>query len=67
MGAYEFDHRYLGDFAGGCDVDLLDFAVLGASWLSDDAGLDVAPYPLGDGVVDLGELLVLAENWLSTL
>ena len=65
MGAYEFDWLYLGDFAGGCDVDLGDFGVLAESWGADDAGIDIWPYPAGDGVIDIGELAVLAEHYLE--
>ena len=65
MGACEFDWKYLGDFAGGCDVDMEDFAVLAENWEESNAGADIVPYHEGDGVIDLGELMVLAENWLE--
>ncbi|HEG44242.1 MAG TPA: hypothetical protein ENH94_09360 [Phycisphaerales bacterium] len=65
MGAYEFDWLYLGDFAGGCDVVLSDFGVLAESWGADVPAIDVWPYPDGDGVIDLGELAVLAEHYLE--
>jgi len=66
MGAYEESSwLYAGDFAGGCDVDLVDFGVLAASWQGDDPVIDIVPYLEGDGVIDIGELMVLAENWLE--
>lgn len=65
MGAYEFDWLYLGDFAGGCDVDWRDFSVLMGSWQMDDPSIDIAPYLEPDGVIDLGELLLLATHWLE--
>ncbi len=65
MGAYEFDWVYLGDFAGGCDINLGDFAVLAGSWGEDNPAIDIAPYLDPDGVIDLNELLVLAEHWLE--
>lgn len=66
MGAYEFNHFVPGDFDGhGCDVDYGDFAVLAQSWLDDNPAIDVAPGGGGDGIIDLNELLVLADNWLA--
>ena len=66
MGAYEFDFLSLGDFEGDdCDVDLRDFAVLADSFGQDDPAIDIAPYPAPDGIIDIKELLVLAEHWLE--
>ena len=66
MGAYEFNHFVPGDFDGrGCDVDYGDFAVLAQSWLDDNPAIDIAPSGGGDGIIDLNELLVLADNWLA--
>jgi predicted outer membrane repeat protein len=68
MGAYEFAYLYLGDFAGGCDVDLADFAVLASAWLTEEgqAGhnpdCDIA-LP-SDGKIDTKDLQVFVENWL---
>ncbi|HDS85216.1 MAG TPA: carbohydrate-binding protein [Phycisphaerales bacterium] len=47
-------------------VDVADFAVLAAQWLGAPGvpSADIAP-PGGDGVVDLLDLLFLAENWLT--
>lgn len=65
MGAYEFNPLYIGDFEGNdCDVDLGDFAVMAQSWQQDDPAIDIAPYLAPDGVIDLGELLVIVENWM---
>ena len=46
-------------------VDLDDFAVLAAQWLSAPAvpSADIAP-PNGDGIVDGLDLLIMIENWL---
>ena len=41
IGAYEFDWKYLGDFAGGCDVVLSGFGVLAQSWGADDPAIDI--------------------------
>jgi hypothetical protein len=68
MGAYEFAYLYLGDFAGGCDVDFIDFAVLASAWLTEegqagyDSNCDIA-LP-SDGKIDMKDLEVFTENWL---
>ena len=68
MGAYEFAWIYVGDFAGGCDVDFIDFAVLALTWLAEegqvgyDSNCDIAlPY---DGAIDEKDLQVFIDNWL---
>jgi len=68
MGTYEFSHVSLGDFAGGCDVDFADFAVLALAWLTEegqagyDSNCDIAiPY---DKAIDEKDLQVFTENWL---
>ena len=65
MGAYEFDWKYLGDCAGGCDVDLGEFLMLAENWGGDNAAIDISPYLQPDGVIDSGELMVVAEHWLD--
>jgi len=65
MGAYEFDWLYVGDLDGDCDVDLVDFAILAASWLQNNPAIDIAPIGNPDGIIDFNELLVLADNWLA--
>lgn len=47
-------------------VDLYDFAVLAAQWMSSprQPSADIAP-PRGDGSVDFLDLRVLCDNWLS--
>jgi hypothetical protein len=48
-------------------VDMDDFAVLAAQWLSAPAvpSADIAP-PDGDGIVDGLDLLIMIENWLCS-
>ena len=65
MGAHEFDWLYVGDFAGGCNVDLADFAVLSQSWQQDDPAIDIVPYLDSDGIIDMSEMLILCEYWLA--
>jgi len=65
MGAHEFDRIYFGDFAGGCEINLLDFSVIASYWLQDNPEIDIAPIFEPDGIIDYKELLVLADNWLA--
>ncbi|MHC4160183.1 MAG: right-handed parallel beta-helix repeat-containing protein, partial [Planctomycetota bacterium] len=67
MGAYEFTYAYIGDFAGGCDVDLTDFSILADYWLTDELLVDIAPTPAGDGIVDERDLAIFVDNWLEGL
>jgi hypothetical protein len=68
MGAYEFAYLYLGDFAGGCNVDFVDFAVLASAWLTEegqagyDPNCDIA-LPI-DGKINTKDLQVFIDNWL---
>ena len=52
-----------GDFDADCDVDSYDLIVLAMSWLQDNPLLDIAPEG-GDGIINLMELQILAENWM---
>ncbi len=67
VGAYEFDWLYVGDFAGGCDINLGDFAVLAQNWQDDNPAMDIAPYLDPDGIIDLQELLIMSEHWLNRI
>jgi hypothetical protein len=65
LDAVEFASRVpLGDYDADCSVQLDDFAALAVQWLSADCvecgGIDLT----GDGVVDLNDLLIFAEDWL---
>jgi len=62
MGAYEFDWGYVGDFAGGCNVTLSDFAVLAEQWGLEHLSWDIVPAG-GDGIVNLLDLASFANNW----
>lgn len=66
MGAYELDWLYMGDFAGGCDVDQTDFAVMAQSWQLNNPAIDIAPYFEPDGIIDLAELMIIVEHWLNS-
>ncbi len=49
------------DFNGDNKVDGLDLIVMGMHWGEDYSLCDIAPLPFGDGVVDVQDLLLLAE------
>jgi hypothetical protein len=67
MGAYEESTwLYMGDFAGGCDVDLADYAVMAQSWQQANPEIDIAPYLTPDGIIDMSEMLTLCEHWLES-
>ncbi len=53
------------DFNRDEKVDLTDFCRLGQHWLQEQSEADIAPTPLGDGKVDLKDLAVFAEYWLT--
>jgi hypothetical protein len=68
MGAYEFDWVYIGDFAGGCDVNFPDFSVLGLTWQKEegqpgyDPNCDIS-LP-ADNKIDWADLKIFCANWL---
>jgi hypothetical protein len=66
MGAYEFNWYYIGDLAGGCDINLQDFAVLAEQWRLEHLSADIAPAPAGDGIVNLLDFASLASRWTSS-
>jgi hypothetical protein len=54
------------DFNGSGVVDCLDICDLVDHWGTDDSLYDIGPTPLGDGVVDAQDLIVLAEHMAQT-
>ncbi len=65
MGAYEFSYVNRGDFDGGCSIDFLDYSMLTLNWQEDAPFFDIAPWPAGDGIVDMNDLAILCDNWLA--
>ena len=63
-GTVDFDNVRMSDSVGPDFIfnlyDLLDMA---QDWLSDDAQWDIAPWPDGDGIVDLKDFSLLANYW----
>lgn len=66
-GAYEYasGYFYFGDLDEQCDINFHDFAILASSWLTDNPLIDIEPFPEGDGIIDIQELLLLVENWMK--
>lgn len=50
------------DFNGDGIVDSADLDILIDNWGTDESLCDIAPTPLGDGIVDVHDLLVLTET-----
>ncbi len=48
-------------------VDFVDFAILAGQWFqpSGSPSADIAPFPAGDNVVNMLDLLVLTSQWLA--
>lgn len=67
---YQYRRPCTGSFDGDCDVDLDDYAIFSAAWLTEkgqpgwNADCDIS-VP-ADNVINLRDLGVLAENWLRT-
>jgi len=53
------------DFNGDKKVDLKDFSILAQYWGQNESSVDMGPTPLGDGTVDIQDVVVLAANWLK--
>jgi hypothetical protein len=69
MGAYEFAWVYIGDFAGGCDVDFIDYSVFALAWLTEDGQGQYNPicdigFP-ADSFIDGKDLKIFNDNWLA--
>jgi hypothetical protein len=50
------------DLNGDGMVDALDICIIIDNWQTDNPLCDIAPLPFGDGVVDVEDLIVLAEH-----
>jgi len=46
-------------------VEMKDFSKLAQYWGQDEPSVDIGPMPWGDGVVDIQDVAVLLEYWLS--
>ena len=50
------------DFNGDGEVDRMDVGALMLNWGTSDSRYDIGPTPLGDGIVDSKDLMVLADH-----
>jgi len=50
------------DFNGDGIVVSADMCMMVDHWLTDDPFYDIAPAPFGDGIVDVQDLILLAEH-----
>ena len=48
-------------------VDATDMCIIVDNWYTDNSLCDIAPAPMGDGVVDVQDLIVLAEHLFETI
>jgi hypothetical protein len=55
------------DFDGSGQIDMGDFTRLAQHWRHSESSVDIAPAALGDGKVNLRDLVVLAEYWLNEI
>jgi hypothetical protein len=46
-------------------VNFFDFAILANSWRQNNPLVDLTPAPAGDGIIDIMDLAVLCDNWLT--
>ena len=53
------------DFNADERVDFLDYTNLVQSWKKDDPNVDLGPTTLGDGIIDMRDVAILADNWLG--
>jgi N-acetylneuraminic acid mutarotase len=60
---YEYEpNPLIVDFNGDGIVDSADISMMLDYWGTDEPFFDIAPMPLGDGIVDVQDLIVLAEH-----
>ncbi len=57
-------YHYTADLDDTCGVNLGDLSRLSQAWLTADPAADIAP-PGGDGIVNVDDLLELADQWLQ--
>jgi len=46
-------------------VDFKDYCTLAKDWSQDESPADIAPPPFGNGTVDINDLGLFVENWLT--
>ncbi|MEN6306278.1 MAG: LamG-like jellyroll fold domain-containing protein, partial [Anaerohalosphaeraceae bacterium] len=53
------------DFHKDGRIDMADFAVMAQYWCQNESAVDVAPWPEGDGIVDVEDLVTFVPHWLQ--
>jgi hypothetical protein len=56
-----------GDINGDGKVNFADFSELGQYWHQNEPSVDIGPLPMGDSVVNLEDIAVLADTWLANI
>ncbi|MHC5183436.1 MAG: glycoside hydrolase family 113 [Planctomycetota bacterium] len=52
-----------GDLNRDSSVNIDDLKILSANFLANKPSMDLSPYPSGDGIVNLKDFAILAQNW----
>ncbi|MBN2588934.1 MAG: SMP-30/gluconolactonase/LRE family protein [Sedimentisphaerales bacterium] len=55
------------DFNSDERVDFLDYTNMVKSWKQDEPNVDLGPTTLGDGIIDIQDIALLADNWLEEI
>ncbi len=55
----------IADFTADGRTNLQDFVLLYQNWLGDNPAIDIVPIGNPDGIINIGELLILADHWLK--
>ena len=63
VGPDESPRYKLGDFDKDGDVDVVDLARQMQFWLTDESSVDIAPADAPDGIINLFDFAIIAENW----
>ena len=58
--------KFTGDFTADGKINFYDFAELARYWKQNEPSVDIAPWPYGNGLVDMSDAAVLVEHWLLT-
>ena len=62
---FEYTDYRAGDMNGDLLVNAEDLNILAGMWLSSNDQADIYPAPYGDGIVNIADFALLAQNWLQ--
>jgi hypothetical protein len=57
--------KFTGDFTGDGRANFEDFAGVALYWGQNERSVDVAPWPYGDGIVNMLDVAMLTDQWLG--